>query len=105
MILFTLLPLLLPLQQDSGSLYVEKPGEMEFSDRMIVRPLPLDEFLEMDLDPAAASARREAAFARVANRVVRELPLNGEVVVDLKGEDPNVFGLDLGGVSRRAWCR
>jgi len=94
-ILFTLLPLLLPLQQDSGSLYVEKPGEMEFSDRMIVRPLPLDEFLEMDLDPAAASVRREAAFARVANRVVRELPLNGEVVVDLKGEDPNVFGAAL----------
>lgn len=89
------LPLLFPLQQDPSTLYIEKSGEMEFSDRMIVRPWPLDEFMEMGLSRSEAIARREASFERVSDRVVKELELNGEVVVDLQGEDPNQFGAAL----------
>ncbi len=89
------LPLLFPLQQDPSTLYIEKPGELEFSDRMIVRPWPLDEFMEMGLSRSEAVSRREASFARVSDRVVKELELNGEVVVDLQGEDPNQFGAAL----------
>jgi len=72
--------------------FVERPGELEFSGHMIVRPLQQEDLLARGLSAAQADEQRESARRALEGLVVRYYPEVDEYIVRLPaGEDENAF--------------
>jgi len=67
----------------AGELFVDQPGFMELSGRMIVRPFQGDAWLKAGYTAEQAGAAMARARARVAGLIVGEIPANGEVIIAL----------------------
>jgi hypothetical protein len=74
---------LLPMANAAAEIFVDRPGFMELSGRMIVRPFPMEAWLAAGYNEAQAKAAIERARARLAGLVVGEVELNGELIIAL----------------------
>lgn len=86
-----------PIAPDEvAPLFREVPGELAFSGRMLVQPVPAAEHVRAGADPAAAAVRDARARARLAPLVVAHEPGPDLYVVDVPaGSDENAFGREL----------
>ncbi|MGP1346985.1 MAG: S8 family serine peptidase [Phycisphaerales bacterium] len=78
--------------------FVEIPGEMEFTGRMLVRPKQADELMALGASEAQALAMRDQAVDMIRDLIVSHRPGPDRYVVDLPlGKDENEFGAELMG--------
>lgn len=79
-------------QQHGDDLFVERPGELEFSGRMIVRSFQLDEWIQEGYTEAQARTLHQAAAARLDGWRIRYYEDVDEHIVTLpEGMDENSF--------------
>jgi len=72
--------------------YQEKRGELEFSGRMIVRPIQAEFYQSQGLDREDINRRRNAAADRLVEWLIRYEPIVDEHIVDIpEGFDENSF--------------
>jgi hypothetical protein len=84
-------------QQSPEKTFVERPGEVEFSGRMIVRPLQVDDLMNSGLSLEDAVARHAAALARLEGyaRVESFPEVDEHVLLVPEGLDENGFAAHL----------
>jgi subtilisin family serine protease len=78
------------------ALFEHRPGQMEFSGEMIVRPLQSGALAARGLDPLAAAQARARAGNRLAVDTLRYYPEVDEYIVKIPaGEDENTYSARL----------
>lgn len=76
--------------------FVERPGELEFSGRMIVKPVRIERLLAEGLSPAVAARRAQFARDQLAGLVVEYFPEVDEYVIRVpEGYDENRLAGEL----------
>ncbi len=81
---------------DSDSIFAEKPGVLEFSGRMIVRPLQDEALSAQGLAPFQISQQHLRAAARLdAIRIRHEADVDEHIVLVPTGHDENSFAAQL----------
>ena len=76
--------------------FVERPGELELTGRMIVRPFDVAEWVNTGLAPAVAKQTVRAAVALLGASVVQHIPATGEYLLTLPaGENEDSFARRL----------
>ncbi len=96
-LLLAALPSSLLAQQSPERSFAERPGEAEFSGRMIVRPLQIDALLDAGLDLVSAQARHAAAVDRLAGyeRIEVFAEVDEHIVRLPEGMSENQFAASL----------
>ncbi|MBL7007407.1 MAG: S8 family serine peptidase [Planctomycetes bacterium] len=97
-LLLAVLPSSIHAQLGPGERFRERPGEVEFSGRMVVRPLQVEALIAAGLSPAAAEARHAGALARLEAyvRVARFPEVDEHVLLVPEGLDEEAFAEVLG---------